>query len=238
MKSFIYKIKRGLFLITFKLKKHTKEELETIKHNKKLVKEFPFLLPRIRHSNAPMFDYDYSWTRLDYMSDGWRNSFGLDLCRDLKDNLIKANYLNDYIINFITVESGVLTIVDNGVPESIAKKHNEILEYYADKSMLISQYNGEKTKYKTLDGTEYIGETDLEEIKKAIPEIKYQELVWTDIPIRTIYKGKKFKHVESMLKGEMMVAWKRHSKYNNANKSFEEHYNTNSTKVFDLWDNQ
>ena len=45
-------------------------ERRKIKENKKLVKEFPFLLPRNVWTGEIISDYDYSFTELDSMPDG------------------------------------------------------------------------------------------------------------------------------------------------------------------------
>ena len=59
----------------------TKEEI--IEQNKKLVKEFPFIIPRDYEGNPPK-DYDYLFTELDYIPDGWRKQYGRLICEDIK----------------------------------------------------------------------------------------------------------------------------------------------------------
>ena len=44
--------------------------------NKKLIKKYPWLIPRNRWTDKIPNDYDYSWTELDSMEDGWRKAFG------------------------------------------------------------------------------------------------------------------------------------------------------------------
>lgn len=45
-------------------------------YNKQLVEKYPFLLPRNRWTGKVQEDYDYSYTELDGMPDGWRKAFG------------------------------------------------------------------------------------------------------------------------------------------------------------------
>ena len=44
--------------------------------NQKLIERFPFLIPRNRWTGKIPEDYDYSYTELDSMPDGWRKAFG------------------------------------------------------------------------------------------------------------------------------------------------------------------
>ena len=44
--------------------------------NQKLIERFPFLIPRNRWTGKVPEDYDYSYTELDSMPDGWRKAFG------------------------------------------------------------------------------------------------------------------------------------------------------------------
>lgn len=56
---------------------------EAVEENKALISEFPFLLPRNRWTGNIPDDYDYSYTELDDLPDGWRIAFG---CRCVKNS--------------------------------------------------------------------------------------------------------------------------------------------------------
>lgn len=99
-------------------KEEEKELLnKIIKHNKKLINEFPFLLPINRWSGNILDDYDYSYTELDSLPKGWRIAFGYDICKEIKEDLVKNNFLNDYRILQIKEKFGVLRWYDNSCPE-------------------------------------------------------------------------------------------------------------------------
>lgn len=66
--------------------------------NQKLIERFPFLIPRNRWTGKVPEDYDYSYTELDSMPDGWRKAFGEQMCEDIRDELVHAEYLNQYRI--------------------------------------------------------------------------------------------------------------------------------------------
>lgn len=105
--------------------------------NKKLCKRYPFLIPRNRWTDKPIWDKrikkrnwwysaPYSYTELDAMPDGWRAKFGEQLCEELREELIKANYLDKYRIMQIKEKFGGLRWYDNGITE---EGHNIIRKY-------------------------------------------------------------------------------------------------------------
>jgi hypothetical protein len=57
--------------------------------NKLLVDRYPFLLPTNRWTGKVADDYDFSYTELDAMEDGWRAAFGLHMCEEIKEELDK-----------------------------------------------------------------------------------------------------------------------------------------------------
>ena len=115
------------------------------KKNKKLCKRYPFLIPRNRWTGKITWEKrknkhigwwysaPYSYTELDAMPDGWRAVFGEQLCEELREELIKANYLDKYRITQIKEKYGSLRWYDNGNTE----KGYEIIRKY------------EKLSYKT-----------------------------------------------------------------------------------------
>lgn len=96
---------------------------EAIEDNKALIEEFPFLLPRNRWTDKVPDDYDFSYTELDNMPDGWRSAFGLQMCRALKEILVKAEALTDYRITDIKEKYGTLRWYDNGFPVKAKKEY-------------------------------------------------------------------------------------------------------------------
>lgn len=100
-------------------------------YNKNLCNEFPFLIPSNRFSGKRIFppeagywpgspnaipEYDFEYTELDAMPEGWRISFGIQMCQEIKSELIRFNYLNDYRITQIKEKLGQLRWYDNGAP--------------------------------------------------------------------------------------------------------------------------
>ena len=56
--------------------------------NQKMIERFPFLIPRNRWTGKVPEDYDYSYTELDSMPDGWRKAFGEQMCEDIREELV------------------------------------------------------------------------------------------------------------------------------------------------------
>lgn len=113
--------------------------------NKKLCKRYPFLIPRncwtdetiwnkrIRKRNW-WYVEPYSYTELDEMPEGWRKAFGIQMCEEIREVLIKGNYLRDYRIAQIKEKFAELRWYDEGAPESIYKELQNIIDKYTELS--------------------------------------------------------------------------------------------------------
>lgn len=82
------------------------DEMMIKQHNKELIEKYPFLLPRNVWTDEPIEDYDYSYTELDNMPDGWRIAFGEQLCAELMETL--GDNVKDYFIIQIKEKYGEL----------------------------------------------------------------------------------------------------------------------------------
>lgn len=91
--------------------------LQSIKdYNIELISEYPFLLPRDSFFGEIVSDFDYTYSLLDDMPNGWRIAFADDFLKELKEELVKFNCLNDYRITTIKEKYGELRWYDNGSP--------------------------------------------------------------------------------------------------------------------------
>lgn len=75
-------------------------------------------------------EYDYSYTELDDMPEGWQIAFGEQLCDELKLELKKSGHINDYRITQIKEKYSMLRWYDNGK----TPKMYEIINKYVDMS--------------------------------------------------------------------------------------------------------
>ena len=89
------------------------------KENKQLCETYPFLLPRNRWTDEVAEDFDYSYTELDSMPDGWRKAFGLQMCEELKQELIRINKIDEFRIVQIKEKFGELRFYTNWTTDEI-----------------------------------------------------------------------------------------------------------------------
>ena len=81
--------------------------IEIIEHNKELIEEYPFL--KLKDNLDDML----TCTWLDYMPIGWRIAFGEQMCKEIKEELLKHNELDSYEIVDIKEKFGGLRWYDN-----------------------------------------------------------------------------------------------------------------------------
>lgn len=105
-------------------KRYELKEEEIITYNKELCKRFPFL--------AYSEDNTFLGTWLDQMPDGWRIAFGIQMCEELKEELLKYDYLNDYKVVEVKEKFGGLRWYDNGSPQD--SKVYDIIDNYMELS--------------------------------------------------------------------------------------------------------
>ena len=74
---------------------------ECIKENKRLMKEYPLLIPRKRETGEILDGDNYSYTILDPMPKGWKKAFGEDICREIKAFRLEENMLDGYWVKQI-----------------------------------------------------------------------------------------------------------------------------------------
>ena len=124
------------------------KDLEAIKEfNKELLKKYPWLTPTNDWSGKKITDctgddgeegfwpgnpdkhpdYDYEYTWLDDMSEGWRIAFGDQMVEEIHQELLKYNYIDKYQIVQIKEKFGGLRWYDNGTPiGTLSKNYEEI----------------------------------------------------------------------------------------------------------------
>ena len=117
--------------------------------NKRLCERYPFLIPRNRFSGMRITEadsggywpgtpemipeYDYEFTELDDMPDGWREAFGEQMLEELREELEKHELLDKYMIVQIKEKYGFLHWYDSGNTEH----GHEIIEKYVGMSRRI-----------------------------------------------------------------------------------------------------
>lgn len=120
--------------------------------NKELVKEYPFLHP-YKASNSMIeefdnYEYDYSFTMIDLVEPGWMYAFGDDLLKELKEELLRVNFLDEYTVFQIKEKFGGLRWYDNGYPQD--SKVGEIISKYEEMSYDICGKCGNHATYTSI----------------------------------------------------------------------------------------
>ena len=94
---------------------------------------------------------------------GWRKTFGIQLCKELKWALKRANMLHDYHITTVKDKFGALNIYDEGAPEEV----HDIINKYEYISSRTCRECGRPAKYRTkLDDMPYWEEPYCEDCLK------------------------------------------------------------------------
>lgn len=104
---------------------YTREQLK----NWILCGKYPFLIPRYEWSGKILKDYDYTSTYLDDMPNGWRKAFGEMMCEEIKQELVRCNYLDEFRIIQAKEKFGGLRIYTNGEP--VDCKVQQIIDKYS-----------------------------------------------------------------------------------------------------------
>lgn len=118
-----------------KTKHKTKKQRKAIKQikikNKKLIKQYPFLIPYNVWTGKKDPDYDYTYTML--MDGGWFK-LQTQLCKELRPLLVRANYLYKYELVQVKEKCGQLRWYSNGTPKSISDEYRYLIFKYENLS--------------------------------------------------------------------------------------------------------
>lgn len=125
------------------------KEIERL-FNKALCERYPFLIPRNVWTDSIVEDYNYEFTELDSMPDGWRKAFGIQFMEELREELIKVNNLNTFRIIQIKEKFGGLRFYINGAPPN--SKIYDIINKYEDLSFEICEFCGASGKTEDYQG--------------------------------------------------------------------------------------
>ena len=106
--------------------------------NKRICQRFPFLIPRNVFTDKITWDIKlkgdkkqkaYSYTLANDFPKGWWKAFGLQLCEELREDLIKCNYLYQFRIEQIKEKFSQLRIYTGSLPRE--SRVWEIIEDYS-----------------------------------------------------------------------------------------------------------
>lgn len=117
----------------------TKEEI------KRLVERYPYLKPRNVWTGKVPEDYDYSYIRgIGEIPEGWNKLF-LQMCEDIRQPLIDANFLGEFTFSQIKEKYGELCCYHLGAPEIVCS----IIDKYEAMSGYVCASCGKPAMYVT-----------------------------------------------------------------------------------------
>ena len=96
--------------------------MENVEYNKQLIEKYSWLYPHYQWTGEKVEDYDYTWTELDALSEGWRKAFGELLCEEIQEELEKNPGATPMIFLLSDGETNVGNKLKNCIP---------ILQYYS-----------------------------------------------------------------------------------------------------------
>jgi hypothetical protein len=116
-----------------------------IEQNKKLVKRYPFLLPRNVWNDELPEDYDYSYINgIGELPPGWEKLF-LQMCEDIRQPLINAGQLETFRFTQIKEKYNRMECYNNGSTEEVL----DIIGKYTMMARLVCTNCGKPATYET-----------------------------------------------------------------------------------------
>lgn len=161
VKEYLYKL--NLYFRTLNegnKREASKLKDEILEYNNSLVKKYPFLEARNVWTDEQPDDNLTTW--LDDMPEGWRIAFGEQMCKEIKEQLVKDNCLREYRIHQIKEKFGSLRIYSSFYTEDLMK----IIDKYEVLSWRTCIKCGKPSKYATKGWIEPYCEDCAHEIHK------------------------------------------------------------------------
>ena len=101
---------------------------EVYEFNKELIEKYPWLKHNALYNENEDKEYDYSKTWLDEIPRGWAIAFGEDIIREINDELVKFNFVDEYKIVQIKEKFGELRWYDDGSPRGRLSENYKVVE--------------------------------------------------------------------------------------------------------------
>ena len=142
---------------------------EDIKKNKELCKKYRWLKPFNYKTGKLSKDYDYSYTWLDQMEEGWRIAFGEKFCEDVDKCVRHLGFFGRRKFRIIDMKEkfGMLVVTVSNLTEELDK----VLEKYEQLSSVVCYKCGKPaTKISTGYILPYCDDC-------ADPKLKYKKLI-------------------------------------------------------------
>ena len=109
---------------------------------KQLVEKYPYLAPHNSWTGKVVEEYDYSYTELCSLPEGWHKLFLL-LCKELRPHIEKAGLLNTWYFTQLKEKYGTMRVYTCNTPKTIDHLIDlyECYSKYVCLCCFISDYN-------------------------------------------------------------------------------------------------
>ena len=113
-----------------------------------LIERYPFL--RVRNVwTGELVESNDEFTELDFIPEGWRKAFGLKMMEEIRNILLRYDYMNDFYFIDIKEKHGVLNMSFASAPEHISDEVQKVLDKYEELSYNTCIECGEPTIHHT-----------------------------------------------------------------------------------------
>ena len=115
--------------------------------NKELCERYPWLIPTNRWTGKIVDDYDYEYTELDSMPEGWRRAFGEQMCEEINEEIKTWSkyHQENFHITDIKEKWGFLHFYTNYGSDDLYK----IIDKYEEMSKRICIHCGKPARWIT-----------------------------------------------------------------------------------------
>ena len=105
-----------------------------IEENKRLIEKYPWLWPVdwFDLQPIPKENFDYTFTALDDIPEGWKKEFGEQMCEELQTVLKKHNCVELFRIIQIKEKYGGLRLYYSPLPEQCNREIRRVIAKYED----------------------------------------------------------------------------------------------------------
>lgn len=101
-----------------KRSKKYRKQIKAIQiRTRKLIKKYPWLYPRNDWSGKKIKPYNYTFTELDFLPDGWIKAFGDMMCEEIHQDLVKNHYVDEFRILQTKEKYGSMKIYTGPLPQ-------------------------------------------------------------------------------------------------------------------------
>lgn len=156
--------------------------------NKELCEKYPWLIPTNRWTGKIVEDFNYEYTELDSMPEGWRRAFGEQMCEKLNQEILTWNKFDQETFRIIDIKEkwGFLHFYTNFGSKELYK----IIDKYAELSKRICIHCGQPAQWITRGWYMPICTNHANEIFQHINSSYSAKTSWEDefIDINEYYK--------------------------------------------------